>query len=74
MKINSIDNVNFNAKIYIPREKNKENIYLYNQVLDIINKYKLPGIWNNDGISIPSIKQKAIGELKELGIIFDRLA
>ena len=74
MKINTIDNLNFNAKIYIHAKQNKENIYLYNNVLNIINKYRLPGIWNNEGISLPSVCQKAIGELKELGIKFERLA
>ena len=74
MRVITIGNVNFNAQVYIPTKQNAKNQYLFNQVLDILNKYHMPATWNNDGISIPSICQKAIGDLKELGIKFDRPA
>ena len=73
MNINKIDNVNFNSKIFISSKQNKQNQYLYNQVLDILNKYKLPGSWNNEGFNIPSVCQKALSDFKELGIKFDKI-
>ena len=73
MNVNKIDNVNFNSKIFISSKQNKQNQYLYNQVLDILNKYKLPGSWNNEGFSIPSVCQKALSDFKELGIKFDKI-
>ena len=63
--------------IVISRAKNANKTYLYNDVVDMVNKHKVPATFKTDGIDIEpqSGTQKAgkIEEaLKKLGIIFTK--
>ena len=74
MKVNTVSNLNFNAKIKIPVLENKvNNPYVCGDVMDLLRKYVLPGVFNNSSITLPDIPESVIGEIAERGITFIRV-
>ena len=69
MKINNISSVNFNG-IHINASENKSNKYLYNQIQEITNVYKIPATFKVSSIDLPTITDEIIKKLNELGIKF----
>lgn len=65
MKVNRIN-------ILIPSEKNTHRKYLYNECLDLMNKYKFGGVFGIDSISMVSMPESVLEELKKLKINFER--
>ncbi len=69
MKINNISSVNFNG-IHINASENKSNKYLYNQIQEITNVYKVPATFRTYSIELPTVTNEIIKKLTELGIKF----
>ena len=70
MKIYNIEPTNFKAAINISCKENKGKIYLYNEVNNITKEFKIPATFRTNNIELPSVTDKVINKLKELGIKF----
>ncbi len=57
--------------IYVPKnaKPNKDRTYLYNEVIEIVNKHHTPAVVKNNGIEITATNA-VMEKLKELGIKF----
>ena len=47
--------------------------YLYNEVLGLAQKHKLPGTFATKHIDLPNVPQKVIDKLNELKISFEKM-
>lgn len=78
MNIQAISNqpTSFKAKgVNVPRNlgDNSNRKYLYNEVMGIVNKCKLPAVVSNRGVELPSPTKEALDKLTEKGIKFEAL-
>lgn len=64
------------TKVKILQEANKGKTYLFNEVLDIVRKDKIPATFHNKGVDFdipsdaPNISNKLVSKLEEKGIKF----
>ncbi len=73
MQINKINQTNFRGNITIIAKENTHKQYLYNELMDICRKHKLPANFCIDKVEFPSISDSVIEKIKALGIkIFSR--
>ena len=56
------------VSLVIPSALNKHRKYLYNECLDLMNKYKFGGTFTNEEIKFSAAPQNVIDALKELKI------
>ena len=70
MKINNIDSTNFCAKAYIRCAENQKHEYLYNEILNLTNKYKIPANFRTEDIDLPSVSTDILKTLNKLKIKF----
>ncbi len=70
MKIQSINQTNFNGGIQVLAAKNAKNKYLYNQVMDVVKENHVSATFSNKGIDFSSVTEKIITDLTNLGILF----
>lgn len=54
-------------------KKNINRPYLYNEILDITNKLKVPANFHSDKIEMPSPTKALLARLKELGIFYRKI-
>ncbi len=47
--------------------------YLYNEVLGLTQKHKLPGVFGTKHIDLPNVPKKVIDKLNELKISFEKI-
>ena len=71
MKIYSITPTNFQAGVRIFGAENKSHQFLYNEVNNITKEFKIPATFHTNMIELPSISEKIIKKLNELGIKFN---
>ena len=64
MKINPVNRIN----VLISTHANKHKTYLYNEMLDLMKKYKVGGIINNDYIKLNGVPETIKDDLKKLDI------
>lgn len=78
MQVNNVSPVFEGKNIKITSEINKGRQYLYNDVLDIIQKTPVPAVFANEGITISAPESKSLtkvlGDLTKAGINFDTIA
>jgi hypothetical protein len=72
MRVNSIVPTNFQAGVKIRCVENKEHKYLYNEVNNITREFKIPATFKTHEIELPSVSEKIIAKLNELGIKFNQ--
>ena len=70
MKVYSIHPTTFKAGIGIKSANNKQHQFLYNEVLKLTRDFKIPANFRSKEIELPSISEKIIEKLNELGIKF----
>lgn len=73
MNINKISPSNtFGSKYFVPRKISgnclKDRPYLNNEVLDLVKKYSVTSVFNNEGISLTNPTKEFLQELIEKGI------
>lgn len=77
MQVNNISPAFTGRDIRISHEMNKNKRFLYNEVLEIIQKTPVPAIFSNEGIKISSPESpsltKVIGDLTKSGINFETI-
>ena len=76
MRINAITSAYSDFKSVRIMSKSKENIkrpYLYNEILDITRKFKVPATFHNNKIEMPNPTLSVITKLNELGIEFQKI-
>jgi hypothetical protein len=76
MKINAITPVYTDLKSVLIKSKSKENIqrpYLYNEILNITKKFRVPATFHNNKIELPTPTIAVIDKLNELGIKFEKI-
>ena len=61
------------AVILAKTGENVERPYLYNEILDITKKFKVPANFHVDKIELPTPTTDVIAKLNELGIKFDKI-
>ena len=76
MQINKINygighKANYIKSIEISSASNKNRSLLFNEILDVSRKYKVPGVYKANTISLTSVPEEAFKKIKELGIILD---
>lgn len=60
--------------IVIPANQNTHRQFLYNEMLDFLNKNKLGGEFTNEHIKFRSMPEVLTTSLEKLGINFERIA
>ena len=58
------------VKITKNLKDNKNIKYLYNDVLDVVNDCRIPAVFGNDRIDLPSPTKAALDKLNSLGIAY----
>ncbi len=58
------------ADIIVPQNLNKGRQYLYNEVLDLVNKHKKPAIFHNKWIEVSNVCENFKEALNQIGIKF----
>ena len=71
MRINNIEPTSFRASVRINCFENKGRIYLYNEVNNLTNEFRIPATFTTTEIELPAVSEKVINKLKELGIKFN---
>ena len=61
------------ARILPKAKKNIERPYLYNEILDITKKFRVPANFQTHKIELPSPTKAVIAKLKELGIKYEKI-
>ena len=59
--------------VVIPTSLNKHRKYLYNEMLDLMNRYKFGGEFKNEHIKLSSAPEVVLKFLKHLKINFERI-
>lgn len=67
--------VSFKAGVYIGRNagNNKAHKYLYNEVMAVVEEYKIPAVVKTKGIDLPSVTENILEKLSKFGIEFKKL-
>ena len=73
MKVNNITSTNFGSGICISAAKNRNNKYLYNQILAMTKEYKIPANFLTDKIQLPSVTNQILNDLKKLEINYQQI-
>jgi len=68
MQVNKINQTNFNGKITILDKDNRHKPLLYNELLQISRKNKLPAFFMTHSIEFPNVSNDIIAQIKNLGI------
>lgn len=55
--------------IKVLRALNKDKLFMYNDVLDLMHQHKLGGTINNEGVEVPNYTRKFLYGLKKLGLV-----
>ena len=58
--------------VLIPTNQNKHRQYLYNEMLDLMNKYHFGGEFGNEKIKLNSMPESLLKVLEDLKIKFVR--
>ena len=66
MRINRID-------IFIKGSENTHRPYLYNECLDMMNKYRFGGEFRNEGVKFSSMPEPVLKVLDELKIVYQQI-
>ena len=74
MKINTVSPVFKGNSIKILAKDNKHKEYLYNELVDIVNKHKLSALFSNKHVEIHNPTKAVAESLKAAGIKFDKMA
>lgn len=70
MKVNNISPTEFGAMARIKQSRNKSHRYLYNEIIDLTNEYKIPATFKTGEIILPSVSVSIFRELNKLKIRF----
>lgn len=72
MSINAIRPTSFAAikPLTIAAKANAKDMYLYNEVADIVKELKVPATFHNYRIDISAPTREVISKLNELGILY----
>ena len=73
MKVNRVNNLNKRLNIKIDPKANTHRKYLYNEMVDLMNKGKFGGEIANDYIKLNGIPARLIKYLKKAKIVFEKL-
>ena len=61
------------VNIYIPSNQNTHRKYLYNEMLDLINKNKIGGEFNTHYIKLNGLPEALVKTLEDMKIVFERI-
>lgn len=77
MRTNNITPISFSGlkaiKIKPKYKENADRPYLYNEILDLTKKMKVPANFHTNKIEMPSPTQALLTKLKELGIFYSEV-